>query len=495
MNSTLLRGILATASTLAVLAWVPVMSTDQSTAAATAPAEGDTADCDGVRVANRYDVPFCVADDEVFIFAANYKPFEATVDEEGRSADYVFNTVIGEKLRQAFPDVKIKYATWDYPVRHEDLEAAGVVPDIIIDNPRNRIDRDLEPRGWVQDLTPMIAGGGLDLDQLNHAAVELVKSRSDGGIYGIPIFIDEYVLYYNKKIFDRFGIKYPEPGMTYDEAFRLARKLTRQDGLDAYKGYLQHPDNYLEFNQLGLYPFLPTESEEPAPEDVAVDITSPEWNRLAKNMDRFLGIPRNTFTSVNDFVKADMSRPGHVAMAVDTLNKLPIYAGNPLFIDDSDEEEFSEWLQNVDVGVTSVPVLDKGSETTYQPNTLAAFIPPQARYQERAFEIVTWLVSEEAQVELSRYAIKAALETTAVVTSFGEAIPELADIDTSGVYWGSNAEVRNYENTEYWDLPLFMVFRQHVLRDGMTVESSLIVTETEDIPAYIESKADAGEDW
>jgi multiple sugar transport system substrate-binding protein len=481
--------MLATVSTLALLAWAPGASSGQSSATSAAD------DCDGVSVPNRYDIPFCVEDDEVFIFAANYKPFEATVDEETRTADHVFNTVIGDKLRQAFPDVKIKYATWDYPVRYDELEAAGVVPDIIIDNPRNRIDRDLEPRGWVQDLTPMIEQHDLDLGQLNQAAVELVKSRSDGGIYGIPLFIDDYVLYYNKKIFDRFGIKYPKPGMTYDEAYRLAKKLTRQDGLDAYKGYMQHPDTYLEFNQLGLYPFLPTDSEEPAPDEVEVDITTPGWNRLGENMDRFLAIPRNTFTSVNDFVKADMSRPGHVAMAVDTLSKLPIYAGNPLFIDDSDEEEYSEWLQSVDVGVTSVPVLRKGSNTTYQPNTLAAFIPPQARHQQQAFEIVKWLVSEEAQVEFSRYAIKAALETPAVVESFGDGVPELAGIDTSGVYWGSNAVVRNYENTEYWDIPMFMVFRQHVLRDGMTVESSLIVTETEDIPAYIKSKADAGQDW
>jgi multiple sugar transport system substrate-binding protein len=40
-----------------------------------------------------------------------------------------------------------------------------------------------------------------------------------------------------------------------------------------------------------------------------------------------------------------------------------------------------------------------------------------------------------------------------------------------------------------------MVFRQHVLRDGMSVESSLIVTEQEDIPAYIRSRAEAGQTW
>jgi multiple sugar transport system substrate-binding protein len=435
-----------------------------------------------------------VYDDELFIFAANYKPFESSADES-RQAERFYDTVIGAKLRAAFPDVKIRYATWDFPIRYEDLKQAGVVPDIIIENPRNRIDRDLEPLGWVQDMTGMIDEGGLDLGALNHSAVELVKSRSDGGIYGVPIFVDDFVMFYNKKVFDKFGKKYPAPGATYDEIYKLAKSLTRQDGLDAYKGFQQHPDNFLEFNQLGLYPFVPTGSEEPAPEDVEIDITSPGWQRLGENMDRFLSIPRNTFTTVDDYLKADMSRPGHVAMAVDSLRKLPMYAGSEIFIDDGDEEDFAQWRDSIDIGVSAVPVLGQGSEATYQPNTLAAFVTPQSDRQAQAFEIVKWLVSEEAQVELSRHAIKGVLETDAVVDAFGDAIPELAGIDTSAVYWGENAAVRDYANTEFWDIPMFMVFRQHVLKDGMTVDSSLVVTETEDIPAYIRSKADAGQDW
>jgi multiple sugar transport system substrate-binding protein len=452
-------------------------------------------DCsDGINVPNRYNMPFCVRDDELFILAVNYKPFEWSATDL-RTAERFFDTVIGARLRAAFPAVKIKYATWDFPVRYDDLANAGVVPDIIIDNPHNRIDRDLEPRGWVGDMTSMIEESGIDLSQLNEGAVAMVKSRSDGGIYGVPIFIDDHMLFYNKKIFDKFRMKYPTVGMTYDHIYKLAKKLTIQSGLDAYKGYMQHPDTYLVYNQLGLYPFLPTTSEEPAPEDIMVSLTSPGWEELGENIERFLHIPRNTFTTVDDFLKGDMSRPGHVAMAVNTLQKLPMYAGNELYIDDGDEDDFREWAKSVEIGITSVPVLHYGSQTIYQPNTLAAFIPPQSDKKEQAIAIVKWLVSEQAQIELSRHAIKGVLQTPNVVMSFGAAIPELAGIDTSAVYWGTNAAVRNYQNTEYWDIPLFMVFRQHVLRDGMTAKSSLIVTEREDIPAYIRSRAEAGQTW
>ncbi|GAB2964648.1 hypothetical protein GCM10023080_027320 [Streptomyces pseudoechinosporeus] len=433
------------------------------------------------QVPNRYDEPFEVCDDELFVFLVNYKPFEV--------ADF-FETVIGSRLRAAFPDVKFKVATWDQPVRYEDLEAAGVVPDIIIDDPRRRIDRDLEPRGWLRDLSDELPASGIDLSALDPASVELIKSRSDGGIYGVPLFVDDFVLLYNKKVFDRFRVGHPTNGMTYDRAYQLAKKLTREQDLVAYKGYLQHPDNYLDFNQLGLYPFLPTGSESPAPGDVKVNITSAGWQQLGANMERFLLIPRNVFTSVDDFFGT-----GHVAMAVDTLWKFNSYALNEIYIHDEDFPEYEAKAKNVDLGLVSVPVLGGGDDSTYQPNTVAAFLPPQSQKKEQALAVVKWLVSEEAQTALSSYGIKPARQSQAVVDAFGSASPALAGIDTSGVFWGSNAVVKGYEQTEYWDIPLYMVFRQHVLRDGLSVKSALTVTERDDIPNYIKNQVAAGFDW
>jgi multiple sugar transport system substrate-binding protein len=98
----------------------------------------------------------------------------------------------------------------------------------------------------------------------------------------LSLFIDESLLFYNKLIFDKFGVRYPGLGSTYDDVYKLAQRLTRQDGLDHYKGYMQHPDNYLVMNQLGVYPFVPGSSEQPAPEDVRVNLTSPEWKTLAQ---------------------------------------------------------------------------------------------------------------------------------------------------------------------------------------------------------------------
>ncbi|NUR93768.1 MAG: hypothetical protein HOV67_00775, partial [Kribbellaceae bacterium] len=113
-----------------------------------------------VDIPNKYNVPFSVADDELFVFAANFKPFELGGNDSGREAHRYFDTVFGDAIRARFPAVKVKYATWDYPIRYEDIAKAGRIPDLILEDPRLRIDRDLEPLGWTQDVTAAVQTAG-----------------------------------------------------------------------------------------------------------------------------------------------------------------------------------------------------------------------------------------------------------------------------------------------------------------------------------------------
>lgn len=207
-NSALLGGLAALGGVLP--AGTAAASTTSSTSAV--PRGGVRSAAGTVEIPNRYNKPFSVDDDELFVFAANFKPFELGGDDAGRESTRYFDTVFGDAIRAKFPTVKLKYATWDFPIRYEDIAKAGRVPDLIIEDPRLRIDRDLEPLGWVQDVTALVQQAGIDLTALNVASVEQVKSRSDGGLYGVPLFIDESLLFYNKLIFDKFGVRYPRSG-------------------------------------------------------------------------------------------------------------------------------------------------------------------------------------------------------------------------------------------------------------------------------------------
>src|SRR5699024_6614326 len=128
---------------------------------------------------------------------------------------------------------------------------------IYIATPRTYNTKVLKKYDWHLDMTELIDEYDIDLSELNQGAVEQIKSRSDGGVYGVPLFIREFVLFYNKDVFDAFEQEYPTNGMTYDEIYELTQDVMGQAGTVTYKGYTQHPDQYLDFNQLGLYPFEP----------------------------------------------------------------------------------------------------------------------------------------------------------------------------------------------------------------------------------------------
>lgn len=56
-------------------------------------------------------------------------------------------------------------------------------------------------------------------------------------------------VFYNKDLFDKFGIDYPTDNMTWDEMYELSKNMTRSDGDIQYYGYL-----YMAINNI----FFPT---------------------------------------------------------------------------------------------------------------------------------------------------------------------------------------------------------------------------------------------
>ncbi|MEF3302808.1 extracellular solute-binding protein, partial [Paenibacillus sp. GYB003] len=91
--------------------------------------------------------------------------------------------------------------------------------------------------GVYGDLTPMAKQMNFDLTQFDQGALDAIKVLSDKGeLYGLPYAINLNALYYNKDLFDKFGVAYPKDGMTWEDAIELAKKVTRFDGGTQYKG-------------------------------------------------------------------------------------------------------------------------------------------------------------------------------------------------------------------------------------------------------------------
>lgn len=74
-----------------------------------------------------------------------------------------------------------------------------------------------------------------DFDKTKYAG--LVDQLSlDGKIYGIPFRKDNTLLYYNKDLFDAQNVEYPHDGMSIDEFYELAKKMTYGEGSEKVYG-------------------------------------------------------------------------------------------------------------------------------------------------------------------------------------------------------------------------------------------------------------------
>jgi multiple sugar transport system substrate-binding protein len=92
--------------------------------------------------------------------------------------------------------------------------------------------------GFFEDITPLAKQYNLDLSKVDNDALEAVRvlSPNKKELYGIPYTDQVNAIYYNKSIFDKFGVPYPKDGMTWDETLELSKRLTREEGGVKYYG-------------------------------------------------------------------------------------------------------------------------------------------------------------------------------------------------------------------------------------------------------------------
>jgi multiple sugar transport system substrate-binding protein len=343
-------------------------------------------------------------DNELFIFTGDQLFNKRYLKEEN------FDLLIGQFIKKKFPNIKIKHVQWDNPGRqYQDLVAAGTIPDIIFEDARRNTYRSIRKYDLQWDMTDLIKKYNFDTNKLNPAMMQQSMNTSDGKLYSLPFEGSDYLLFYNKDIFDKFGVDYPKPGMTYDEVYELSKKLTRQEGDITYKGYQQHPEYYMTYNQLSEPALDPNEDKS--------SMVSSKWIRVVDNLRRFYDIPGNQFTTVKDFPK------GHIAMAVDV------------------EESIVDWSQNKDLNfdVSSVPVFPEAPSYKYQPYSLGAFITKQSTKKDLAFQVLAYLLSEEVQIERAKQGISSPLMSPVVQQAYGQGVQQLKGKNLQSLFALKNA--------------------------------------------------------
>jgi ABC-type glycerol-3-phosphate transport system substrate-binding protein len=148
----------------------------------------------------------------------------------GSPEEAVSHKAVADVFMKEHPEIKID--TWNEPwdnyfTKMRALWASGdpkVIPDIAFLWPTPAY----AAQGVLENLDPYIQKSSYDLNDYWPGLLESAKYQ--GSVFGLPRDNEVNILYYNKDLFDKAGVKYPDENWTWADLQSAAEKLTVKDG-------------------------------------------------------------------------------------------------------------------------------------------------------------------------------------------------------------------------------------------------------------------------
>jgi len=161
----------------------------------------------------------------------------------GSPEEAVSHQQVADAFMKEHPEIKIE--TWnqpwdDYFTKIQALWASGdpkTIPDIAFLWPTPKY----AAEGVLENLDPYIQKSGYDLNDYWPGLLE--SAKYNGSVYGFPRDIEVNVLYYNKDLLDKAGVKYPDASWTWDDLLAAAEKLTVKDASGTVTQYALAMEN------------------------------------------------------------------------------------------------------------------------------------------------------------------------------------------------------------------------------------------------------------
>lgn len=219
--------------------------------------------------------------------------------------------------------------------------------------------------------------------------------------YGVPYRSTLYSLYYNKTLFDKKGIAYPEK-ITWDEYRELAKQLTyEEDGTQYWGGFLadwlgaplsayQRGSNLLDDDLSAIKEWVSI------------------WNDVMNVDKSHMSFAQQTAESIDWLKFFCLGTTGMLINGEWTISMLKDYQAQGI--------ELPDW------DVTYLPAFDTTGDIV-SPGGLSTFIAvgKNSQHPDEAFRFVQFMAGEEANVYLAGQGVLPAFANDAVKASFAEA--------------------------------------------------------------------------
>ncbi|NMO94613.1 ABC transporter substrate-binding protein [Paenibacillus lemnae] len=328
------------------------------------------------------------------------EPVTIVITNGGGSSNEQNDATFGNAIREKFPNVTIEYKGVTSERRIEHLILDGENIDLFVQSIGGFFNT-VPVNDFQYDLTELVEKYDVDLSRIDPSMIDSMKANANGELWGVPFQNTNLVIYYNKDIFDKFGVDYPTNGMTWEEMYDLAKQFNQtRDGAD-YVGLALSGHHHIKLNNFGLS-YVDPETQLSTYDDEKWKSVFDVLYTPAQDPGyrAFMAKKENLVADSQDFYD------GKAAM----LGSIQHHTGNPNFQRADfnwDMVSYPTYKENPGVGSQAYP--------TY----LA--IPSFAKNKDAAMKIIKYLISDEFQMEASKAGVMPVLSNPEVQKVYGTA--------------------------------------------------------------------------
>ncbi|RKN83905.1 ABC transporter substrate-binding protein [Paenibacillus ginsengarvi] len=354
--------------------------------------------------------------------APSNKPVTLYMLQDGATiSDEEFANFIAAPVKAKYPHITVEM------VRNKngnnglsELISSGSFPDLMfITMLQIKAHRDL---GTTENLDPYIKKSGMNLAQFDPGAMQ--TSRAFGGgesVYAIPFSLNFLATFYNKDLFDRFGVSYPKEGMTWQDIIQLSAKFARNENGAEYRGLFVP-----SFAEMGMQ--LSLGRVDPATNKATIN--NDGWKKAAEVIKNINAIPGNKGATLDHFLKNQtLAMVASYDARFAALEKLQ---GTP--------EQFN-W------DVTQFPSYPDRPNTSLQSTGHFLSVSALGKNKNEAFQVIELLTGEPIQSLMTESGRFTALSNETIKNKYGAKMKSMQGKNIKAVFKSSFAPP--YQPTSY----------------------------------------------
>lgn len=368
-----------------------------------------------------------------------------------------FERTMAAPIRAQYPHYTLRYVVTEKDLSMEHLVTRGEVPDITITS-LSGMNSSLTSFNLQYDLAPLIKKYNYDIGRFEPASIQSVLNASGGKLYGLPKFLSSIVLFYNKDLFDRFSVPYPKDGMTWDEVYDTAVRMTRSVEGVQYRGMSMFYSNMFTENQLSL-PFIH------ATEDKST-VNTTGFQKILNTYKRFYDIPGNKpegdFSANSELTAFNKNK--NVAMVTSPMSGYGRFENDP----------------DLNWDLVAAPTYPEAKRIGFQSNTIYYFVSNVNGKAEQAFQVVAHLSSDEVHKLGNKEGRPTSLNNEEIRTALGKDNPKLQNKNFKALFYNQFAPTP--ATNPAWDGKVsgsnaLLTEYTKMIKNGTDVNTTLRVTE------------------